>query len=63
MLTEGEGSITLLSKETNKSEEYKERETGMNFVLEALNLTRFVLPQSEIRSRSEFMEEDREMRD
>ena len=37
ILIVGEGSITLLSKQTNKSEELEEREIGMNFVLEALN--------------------------
>ena len=63
IFTVGEGSITSLSKQTNKSEEFEEREIGMNFVLEALNLTRFVLPQSKILFRSELIELDKDMRD
>ena len=58
-----EGSITLLSRQTNKSEELEEREIGMNFVLEALNLTKFIIPQSEILFRSELIAEDKEIRD
>ena len=48
ILIVGESSITLSLKQTNKSEELEERDIGMNFVLEALNLTKFVLSLSEI---------------
>ena len=63
ILIVGKGSITLSSKQTNKSEELEEREIGMNFVLEALNLTKFIIPQSEILFRSELIAEDKAIRD
>ena len=63
MLIVREGLITLLSKQTNKLEELEEGEIGMNFVLEILNLTKFILPQSEILFRSEMMEVDKDTRE
>ena len=47
------GSIELSSNKIWGSEEFVEREIGRNCVLEALTLTKFWVPHSDIFSRSE----------